>query len=358
MPTNPKSNPNLRSQQDSGPVRRRILSSRRSRLAILGVAFGVVFLVFVGPISFSGNNKTIPVVPAVKKEFSLDLEVLGTTNHDLVYVVEQRASPKYRVFAFNPATGVAKTIFAVPKGALVYGISLSPDRKTLAVSYSPDFHTNGSGISLLNLEKGTLAELTPVAPEIFNIDLEWSSDGSTIYSTHVDQTSGTQQIDIAQTSVADKAKRIVIRNGMNPRFQLDKLYYLDVDKQIARHAIRIEGKTLAIAVGDGNNDLDHLLKGSNDSTLRVAVIAPSPQPSVTVGTPASAHGNHDVPSAWWDVSASNNDAAPIGLDPIIVYDAATRGPSIVYATVEGLSIATGTTKVDLIASRAIRFVAT
>jgi hypothetical protein len=112
----------------------------------------------------------------------------------------------------------------------------------------------------------------------------------------------------------------------------------------------------SISVGDGARDLDHLLEGSDDATLWVGVL--STKASVTVGTPASAHGNHDVASTWWDVATAGTPSpAPVGLNSTIIYDAASRDASIVFATQEGLSIATGSKQTDLIASRAIRLVA-
>jgi hypothetical protein len=334
------------------------LRSRRARLALTGVTTLVVFFTVVGPISFSNKNGSPPVLPDTEQQFFLNLQVVGSMQHDVIYAVEQRARPKYRIFAFDPKTGVDTTVFAVPKDAIVYGIALSPDRSTMAVSYSPDFHINGSGLSLLNLKTQKLSEITPATTGVFDVGLEWSSDASAVYSTHVDQSEPVEKLDIARTSIADRSVDIVIRNGAGPRFVGKTLYYLEVDSSHARRAIRRQSDASVIAVGDGSFDLDYLLRGADNATLRVGAISPKPQTSVTVGTPASAHGNHDVPSTWWSVGISGTTSAnSIGLDPAIVYDAASRNASIVYATQEGLSIAVGTTKTDLIASRAIRLVA-
>lgn len=58
-----------------------------------------------------------------------------------------------------------------------------------------------------------------------------------------------------------------------------------------------------------------------------------------------------MPSTWWDVS----DASPSEVEATTVYDADISGDSLVYVTREGLWVADGT-KVDLIASRALRFI--
>jgi hypothetical protein len=341
----------------SAPRERRwSFRGRRTRLALLGVALGVAFFTLVGPISFGRKSATTPVLPNTQKQFSLDLKIIGKVKHDVVYAVEQRAFPAYRIFAFDPATGRDTTVFPVPKNAIVFGISLSPDRSTLAVSYSSDFHVYGSGLSLLDLESKKFTEITPATPGLFDVNLEWSSDSKSVYSTRVDQRTPIEQLDIWRTSVVDGTSSMVIRNGVNPRFHRGTLYFLDVDSSRARRSIRaLDGPT--ISVGTGALDLDHLLKGSDDETLRVGVLE-STSASITVGTPASAHGNHDVASTFWNVAVSGaSNAAPVGLNSTIVYDAASRGASIVYATQEGLSIAMGSTQTDLIASRAIRLVA-
>lgn len=79
---------------------------------------------------------------------------------------------------------------------------------------------------------------------------------------------------------------------------------------------------------------------------------------MSLGKPAAARGNHNIRSAWW---SSEELALLTELDefePIIVYDAATSDSgAIVYATLEGLSIGQDE-RVDVIRSRAIRFIAT
>ena len=80
----------------------------------------------------------------------------------------------------------------------------------------------------------------------------------------------------------------------------------------------------------------------------------------SIGTPASAHGNHDVPSTWWNVETATTPASsePTDIEPIIVYDSDSRSGPIVYATLEGISITLDGKRVDLVKSRAIRFITT
>ncbi len=331
---------------------------RRLRLTVLGLSVVVAFFTVVGPISFWNRSAPPAVLPDTQTQFSLDLKVVGTMTHDVVYAVEQRARPKYRIFAFDPTTGTDTTVFTVPTNGIVYSIALSPDRKTLAVSHSPDFHIGGSRLSLLDTSTKQLTELTTATTGLFDVDLEWAPDGESIYSTRVDQRAAIERLDVASTNATNGTVKTVAENAVDPAFSGGQLYYLEVDETRARRTIRALSSAESISVSEQPVDLDHLLGGPDGSKLRVGVITPKPTRSVTLGTPAGAHGNHDVPSTWWQITTDPQpSSAPLGIDPTIVYDATSRNDSVVYATKEGLSIAVGATRTDLIASRAIRLVA-
>jgi hypothetical protein len=325
---------------------------------VLSVAFAVWFIAFG-----RGSSGPAPVLPDTNAQFSLDLKVVGKMDHDVVYAVEQRARPAYRIFSFDPATGVDETVFTVPKDAIIYGIALSPDRTTLAVSYSPDFHVKGSGLWTLDVASKKFTEVAPTEEGHYLVDPAWSGDATSIYATYVDRTGADEKLSTAQVTLADLSLRVIIADGIAPTVSGDTLYYLTVDEQRARRSIAVltsDDGTSTIPVGDGQFDLDHLLVGASGSVLHVAVLEPKKdEASVTIGTPAEAHGNHDVPSTWWDVDVkvAAPTAAATDLASTIVYDAANSGDSIVSATREGLSITSGSTRTDLIASRAIRFVA-
>lgn len=99
-------------------------------------------------------------------------------------------------------------------------------------------------------------------------------------------------------------------------------------------------------------------------TLFVAAIDTTESTSgLTFGSVVDAHGSHDRPSTRWtvplDPADSDNDLAATTIPPLTVYDAAFGDGAIAYATGEGLSIATPKSgkRIDLITSRAIRFVA-
>lgn len=78
---------------------------------------------------------------------------------------------------------------------------------------------------------------------------------------------------------------------------------------------------------------------------------------LSLGSPASAHGNHNVQSSWWSIEQQADAVELWNLEPIVVYDAvASDSGAIIYATLEGLSIG-DEERIDLVSSRSIRFVA-
>ena len=335
-------------------------SPRVTRVLQLLLALWVGFSVWL--LGFRTDGEAVPVLPDTAQQFSLDLEVVATFDHDVVYAVEQRARPAYRIFSLDPSSGQVETVFTVPEDAIIYGLALSNDERSLAVTYSPDFSEPGNGLWVLDLESGDFEQISEVAPEIYLTEPEWSPDGALVFTTRIDRTGESEVLDIASVAIDGGAVTTVVVDGIGPLSTDDGLYFLTVDQDKARRSIGVvgsDGHIDELAVGDGALDLDHLVLGTDEVTLRVAGIEAEDDSAITIGEPAEAHGNHDVPSTWWEV-VDNGDgevSEPTGVDPIIVYDASSRSGPIVYATLEGLSIAEGDTRVDLIESRAIRFVA-
>lgn len=326
---------------------------------VLQLVLGLVVAAGVWVIGFSTDREATPLVPDTQVQFSLDMEIVGSADHDVVYAVEQRARPYYRIFSFDPRTGDSETVLTVPENAIIYGIALNPQQDTLAVAYTPDFELGGSGLWALDLASRNLTEITPVMTDVFLTDPTWSADGSSVLTTIVDRTADTEQLGIAKVSVESGSVSVLAADAVNPVELGEQVYYLAVDENQARRSIGVvdvSGETTTIEIGDSTNDLDHLVVGKDEGSVRVAVLETG-EGGLTIGSAAEAHGNHDVASSWWSIpldAASTPTAA--GLEPIIVYDACASSDAIVYATGEGLAIGT-TTRTDLIKSRAIRFVA-
>lgn len=290
--------------------------------------------------------------------FSLDLDIVATVDHELIYAVEQRARPAYRIFSLDPSTGEVDTVFTVPDDAIIYGIALSPDRGTLAVGYTPDFTLEGNGIWTLDLASGTFDEQVEVTRGVHLVDLSWAADGESLLATEVDrrgeETLAAVAIDTATNTIATR-----VDNAISPVDVAGEIHYLVVDEDKARRSIGVlgaDGTSGVIDIADAALDLDHLTASTGSEVLRVAVLDLD-DGGVTLGATADAHGSHDVPSSWVEISTEDHDDVhAAGFEPVIVYDAAATPDTIVYATKEGLSIATDS-RIDVIASRAIRFVA-
>jgi len=329
------------------------------RFAQVALVINVALAVWL--IGFSSDDGPPPVLPDTDTQFSLDLEVTDTVDHGVIYAVEQRARPYYRIFSLDPKSGDVETIFTVPEAnAIIYGIALDPTGSTLAVSYTPDFELGGSGIWTIDVETLEMTEVLPVTDGVFLTDISWAPDSASILSNHVDRRGEDEQLSIARISLSSASVSLLAADALNPVQIEESVYYLDVDENLARRSvgkIDASGVVSSIAVDGGVHDLDHLLPGDDDTTVRLAVLEATDDGGITLGEPASAHGSHDVPSTWWNVSIDPDaDVSPTGLEPIIVYDAAATNGTIVYATSEGLSVGS-TIRIDLIGSRAIRFVA-
>lgn len=327
-------------------------------LKVMLVGWIVAVAVFFG---FNrGGSKTDPVLPDTKEQFSLDLKVTGALDHPVVYGVEQRARPAYRIFSFDPSTGAVETIFSVPTDAIIFGIALNRDRSTLAVSYSPDFNIGGSGIWTLDVATKQFTEITPAAAGIYLADPVWSDDQVAVLTTYVDRTGASEKLSIARIALTDGTPDVLVADAINPAPVGTDLYYLTLDVNKARRSIgRLDatGASTEIPVGDGQFDLDHLM-ATPSGELWVAVLNLAEKSTITVGTPAGAHGSHDVPSTWWNVQLGGTPSAAQGAtDATLVYDASASASGVVEATLTGLSIVSDSKRTDLIASRAIRFAA-
>lgn len=310
-------------------------------------------------VGFRGDDGSAPIIPDTASQFSLDLNVAAATDHDVVYAVEQRARPAYRILAFDPASGDVETVFTVPEDAIIFGIALSPDRSTLAVSYSTDFNLDGNGVWQLDIDSGDFTEVIGPETDRYLVDPVWNLDGDGIYVTHVDRSQDDEALSIAQVSL-DGSIAIAVANGVDPAVTKEELYYLQVGDDNARRSIGSvdsNGNQHIADLEDRAFDLDHLV--ASNGVTHVAVLETVDDSPLTIGEPADAHGNHNVRSTWWQVVIDGAELTgeATELEPIIVYDAAaTQQGAIVYATLEGLSIGDGE-RIDLIKSRAIRFVA-
>ena len=321
-------------------------------MVVLAVLLGVWLVGF-------RDTGAAPVLPDTTARFSLDLEVVADTEHDdVVYAVEQRARPFYRIFSFDPASGEVETVLTIEEDAIVFDIAIGPAGDTLAVGWASDHAIEGSGVSLLDLATGQLDEVVPASTGTYLTDLTWSPDGESVLATEVDRTGAAEQLSAVRVDLGTASVSTLLVDAVNPVQLGQDVYALPLDEDGARRTVAVvdAGVATVLPVDTGEDDLDHLLADAETNSLRVAVIDTIEEATVTIGDAASAHGNHDTPSTWWAIPLDVPEAAePLPWEPTIVYDSAVTADGVVYATVEGISVGADD-RLDLIESRAIRFV--
>ncbi|MDE0803577.1 MAG: hypothetical protein OSA99_09665 [Acidimicrobiales bacterium] len=320
------------------------------------LAVTVAFAVWL--VGFSPGSDEPAVLPDTSEQFSLDLEVVATAEAPLVYAVEQRARPDYRILRLDPTTGDVETIFTVPEDAIIYGIDVDATGSVLAIAYSPDLSLDGSGLWTFDMATDDLTQVAPVVPGTYLTDPGWGENGDEILATRVDRSADDEQLDAVGIDIETGAVEVIATDAVAPTDDGGLVHYLGVEPDTAaRQSVHTLDRTTGTdtVVASGEVDLDHLVTVAD--ALVVAVLdSDDTTGGLTLGTPAAAHGSHDIPSTWWTISADAL-SGPASEDPesSLVYDADAAAETIVSATREGLTIG-GETPIRLIASRALRFV--
>lgn len=254
---------------------------RPGRLVMAGrVAVALTVLVGVWAVGFRDTGAA-PVLPDTDARFSLDLEVVASADHDVVYAVEQRARPFYRVLSFDPASGQVETVMTVEEDAIIFDVALAPGGDALAVGYSPDYTIEGSGISLLDLDTGSLTDVVPAATGIYLTDLVWAPDGGSVLATEVDRTGDDEALSAVRVDARTGTVDTLLADAVNPAQLGDDVYALPLDDDGARRTVaRIgdDGDVTVLPADTGAADLDHLLADEATGTLRVAVLEVTEQP--------------------------------------------------------------------------------
>lgn len=324
--------------------------TRRWRTTAVAAAAAAVW-----GVNLTAGDGAPDVVATPAATFSLDLSVVGTSDAPLLYAVEQRAAPSYRIFSLEPSTGVIETVFTVPEGAAVYGIALDPTGTRLAVAYTPDVYVPGNGVVVLELATGATTQAVAEVTDVHLVDLLWAEDGTQLYATSVDVSGDTDELAVLALSLEDGSTTVLVEDAVDPAQAGDVLLHLpaDVDTSARTSVAALDLSTgLTQVVVSGAADLDHLAVAA-DGTITVAVLdGDEAATGLTFGAPAEAHGTHDIPSTWWDVSTATAWAT----DPILTYDAVMLGDVTAEVTLTGLSVVQGGTRVELLRSRALRFI--
>lgn len=359
-------------------------SLRRSKRVVHGLALiWIVLAVWLVNVNLSSDVAVPDVLadampiqePQVAADggaaFSLDARFVQSVASTPLYVLEQRAAPHHRVAELDPMTGELVTVWAIPDESLVHSIAQSPDGSYLAMAVTVDYRTPGNELVLLDLDDGETMSVWQGESGDHITDLAWSFDGSAVWATHVSGTlEGAEALSAIAIGVATGVVVDDIALAVNPAPLPDGVAFLDVDlADSARRSITtITGDGVnTVVLEDGTRDLDHLIYDPTTDGLLVAALVQPEMGVFGLGSPADAHGSHNVVSEWFTAQLSELLGSPPGganlvsidLTSTVVYDAVvTADGTLVFVTREGMSISSDRdAPVSVMASRAFRKVA-
>ena len=309
-------------------------------------------------------EEAMPLPETGDVEFSLDAEFRSPTEGAPVYVLEQRAAPNHRVVRIEPGDGSITTVWPVPEGSLVHSIATSPDGEFLAMAVTDDWREPGNDLVLLELDTGIATTVWVSTDGDLLTDLVWDLDGSAVWATHIDgETVGPDAFRSLAISAATGVVVDEVSLSVSPAPIPGGVAVLRVDPtDSARHSVAVIGGSTVLDVlpDRGSRDLDHLVYDPSRERLLVAALVEHDDDVFALGAPASAHGDHNIASEWFQVSlvdGAQRSADPVELTDTVVYDAAVLfDGSVAFATREGLMLAPAHDPaiVHVVASRAFR----
>lgn len=307
------------------------------------------------PATVDGTNVPAPLVLPSGQD-SLDHEVIGALEHDVVYALELRAAPDHRLLAFDPASGEVTTLHALSDTEQVLGLSLSPSGDRLAVAHARDVTQRGNGVALLAIDGGRgLATIVEGVQGIYLTDPVWA-DEETVLLTRTDVRAGAPTFEVVSVDVTSGAVAPVVADAVTPAFVDGVLHFLEPDEQgngLAVRRLGEDGGVAPVVRADGDATIDHLL-GLPSGDLLFAVHQVE-EGGIVIGAPALAHTG---PSVWWTTAVDAPAPGDLGLGASSVLDAGvTRTGELLAVDREGLSITRDGTRHRLITTRSFRFVA-
>jgi Tol biopolymer transport system component len=221
----------------------------------------------------------------------------------------------------NLTSGEQATIFSFPLG-WVYYATVSPDAKTLVMSYAPPKQPNSpAGRSLYWVPLDASAEVqslfTPPTPDDHYTQVEWSPDGAYLYFVHYNSQIRLEGqldpvYDILRIRYPDGEPEKIADHAFWPRVSPDssKLVFIFVNPETA-------GNELFVADANGSNSQRVELSGAQTLDIMDAPIfspdggsilfsAPEPSQSYQPNLLEKVMGiqvarAHNVPSDWWSV---------------------------------------------------------
>ena len=218
-------------------------------------------------------------------------------------------------------SGDMATIFSFPLGWIYYA-TVSPDAKTLVMSYTPPKGSNspaGRSVYRVPFDASTEVQslLTPPTPDDHYTQVEWSPDGMYLYFVHYNSQIRLEGqldpvYDILRMRYPDGEPEKIADHAFWPRISGDssKLVYIFVNPETASNE-------LFVADADGSNTQRVGLSGAQTLDIIDAPIFSPDGQSILFSAPEPAQSYqpaffervlgiqvaraHDVPSDWWSV---------------------------------------------------------
>jgi Tol biopolymer transport system component len=219
------------------------------------------------------------------------------------------------------ASGDIATIFSIPR-AWIYYLTISPDTKSMVMSYAPPTESNSSPNRILYIMPlyATIAPrplFTPPTPDDHYTQAEWSPDGKYIYYVHYNSKNRPEGqldpvYDLFRMKYPDGQPEKIAASAFWPRLSPDdsKLVYVSVDPASGKNE-------LFLANADGSNTQQVAFADLwTQEIFDAPIFSPDGQSILfSVPTPApSSQRNwfekllgiqvaqaHNVPSDWWSV---------------------------------------------------------
>ena len=218
-------------------------------------------------------------------------------------------------------TGDIAVIFSAPPGGWIYYITLSPDAKSLVMSYIPPSQSSAAfsrALYILPFDTTTPQLLfPPSSSDDQYVQAEWSPDGKYIYYTHYNSNDPVDAqlnppYDIFRMSYPDGKAEKISDHAFWPRISSDstKLVYVSLDPASGRNGI-------VVANVDGTDPQNINLSGADIPEIMDAPVFSPDGQSILFSAPPPPQAYrpnwfekltgiqvakaHNVPSDWWSV---------------------------------------------------------
>jgi Tol biopolymer transport system component len=276
-----------------------------------------------------------PAISATPIFPTTQLPVAWTQLHltgKLIYLTSSADNSTNNIQMLDLATGDVATLFT--SAGWAYYATVSPDEKTLALSYSPAASSNSSpnrSLYVMPLDKVAKPQplFVPPSPDDHYTQVEWSPDGKYIYFVHYNHNDSGGQFyevyEIFRMSYPNGAPQKILDHAYWPRLSTDgnKLVYVTLDPSSGLNE-------LYTANADGSNPQKVAFTGPWIPDVIDAPVflpdgktilfsAPGPVASYQPNwfekmTGVQVAEAHSIPSDWWSVST--NGGTPTRLTSI------------------------------------------